>query len=53
MNASSASSPPALELRSIVKEYEQNRVLKGVSLTVRQGEIHALVGENGAGNPPS
>jgi len=49
MNASSASSPPALELRSIVKEYEQNRVLKGVSLTVRQGEIHALVGENGAG----
>src|SRR6267143_1701793 len=41
--------PPALELRSIVKEYEQNRVLKGVSLSVREGEIHALVGENGAG----
>src|SRR3989441_13283107 len=49
MHASATASPPALELRSIVKEYEQNRVLKGVSLTVRQGEIHALVGENGAG----
>jgi len=45
----SSTGPPALELRSIIKEYEQNRVLKGVSLTVRQGEIHALVGENGAG----
>src|SRR5258705_253165 len=39
----------ALELRSVIKEYEQIRVLKGVSLTVREGEIHALVGENGAG----
>ncbi|TMQ55504.1 MAG: ATP-binding cassette domain-containing protein, partial [Candidatus Eisenbacteria bacterium] len=43
------SGAPALELRSIVKEYEGNRVLKGVSLSVRDGEIHALVGENGAG----
>lgn len=42
--------PPAvLELRDIVKEYEGNRVLKGVSLSVRPGTIHALVGENGAG----
>src|SRR5256885_8685466 len=41
--------PPALELRSVVKEYVGNRVLKGVSLSVREGEIHALVGENGAG----
>src|SRR5258706_883831 len=40
---------PALELRSVIKEYDQNRVLKGVSLSVREGEIHALVGENGAG----
>src|SRR5258705_2162149 len=40
---------PALELRSVVKEYVGNRVLKGVSLSVREGEIHALVGENGAG----
>src|SRR2546428_2981176 len=49
MHASATASPPALELRGIIKEYEQNRVLKGVSLSVREGEIHALVGENGAG----
>src|SRR2546422_6703815 len=49
MTPPTASAAPALELRSIVKEYEQNRVLKGVSLSVREGEIHALVGENGAG----
>ncbi len=40
---------PILELRRITKEYEGNRVLKGVSLAVRPGTIHALVGENGAG----
>jgi len=40
---------PALELRGITKEFEGNRVLKGVSLSVRPGEVHALVGENGAG----
>ncbi|MGE5174861.1 MAG: sugar ABC transporter ATP-binding protein, partial [Hyphomicrobiales bacterium] len=46
---STTSGRPALELRDIVKEYEGNRVLKGVSLSVAAGEIHALVGENGAG----
>ena len=40
---------PVLDLRGITKEYEGNRVLKGVSLAVRAGTIHALVGENGAG----
>lgn len=40
---------PVLELRSITKEYEGNRVLRGVSLSVASGEIHALIGENGAG----
>lgn len=40
---------PVLELRDIIKEYEGNRVLKGVSLEVRPGTIHALLGENGAG----
>ncbi|WP_422446208.1 sugar ABC transporter ATP-binding protein [Thermoanaerobacterium sp. DL9XJH110] len=38
-----------LEMRNIEKEFFGNRVLKGVSMTVRAGEIHALVGENGAG----
>ncbi len=39
----------ALEMKDIVKEYYGNRVLKGVSLSVKPGEIHALLGENGAG----
>jgi simple sugar transport system ATP-binding protein len=46
---STTSGPPALELRAVTKEFEGNRVLRGVSLEVRAGEIHALVGENGAG----
>src|SRR2546423_10468673 len=40
---------PVLELRDITKDFDANRVLKGVSLAVAPGEIHALVGENGAG----
>jgi simple sugar transport system ATP-binding protein len=42
-------SAPVLDLRDVAKSYEGNRVLKGVSLAVRAGTIHALVGENGAG----
>lgn len=38
-----------LEMKCIEKEYFGNKVLKGVTLTVKPGEIHALVGENGAG----
>ena len=49
MSPPGSTNPPALELRNVVKAYEGNRVLKGVSLSVREGEIHALVGENGAG----
>ncbi|MDR1765414.1 MAG: sugar ABC transporter ATP-binding protein [Lachnospiraceae bacterium] len=38
-----------LELRGIEKEFPGVKALKGVSFTVRPGEIHALCGENGAG----
>lgn len=38
-----------LELRGITKDYSGNPVLKGIDLSVKSGEIHALVGENGAG----
>jgi len=42
-------SPPVLEMRQISKSFVGLRVLKNVSLTVRAGEVHALMGENGAG----
>lgn len=38
-----------LELRGIKKSFGNIAVLHGVDLTVRAGEIHALLGENGAG----
>ena len=41
--------PPALALDSIVKSFPGVHALRGVSLAVRPGTVHALVGENGAG----
>ena len=38
-----------LKMDNISKTYFGNKVLKGVHLSVRPGEIHALMGENGAG----
>ncbi|WUL62593.1 sugar ABC transporter ATP-binding protein [Streptomyces sp. NBC_00344] len=36
-------------MRSIVKTFPGVRALSGVSLTVAEGEVHAVCGENGAG----
>lgn len=38
-----------LQMSGIEKEYYGNKVLKGIDLNIRPGEILALVGENGAG----
>lgn len=38
-----------LETHKLVKEYRQRRVVSGVSITVRPGEIIGLLGPNGAG----
>jgi putative multiple sugar transport system ATP-binding protein len=38
-----------LEMRNITKTFPGVKALDNVSFEVRQGEIHALVGENGAG----
>lgn len=38
-----------LEMRGIVKTFPGVKALRGVELLVRQGEIHAVMGENGAG----
>ena len=41
--------PALLEMRGITKEFPGVKALDGVSLTVRAGTVHALMGENGAG----
>ena len=38
-----------LEMKNIVKEFPGVKALDGVSLTVKKGSVHALMGENGAG----
>ena len=42
-------SNPILELRGVDKRFGAVQVLHGVDLTVRAGEVTALVGDNGAG----
>jgi ABC-2 type transport system ATP-binding protein len=39
----------AIETKGLTKAFKNNRVLKGVDLAVRRGEIFALLGSNGAG----
>ncbi len=42
-------SVPLLEARGITKVFGDLRANDGVDLVIREGEIHALLGENGAG----
>jgi ribose transport system ATP-binding protein len=44
-----AAAPPIMALRGIRKSFGAVRALNGVDLTIRPGEVHAIVGENGAG----
>ena len=40
---------PIIEARNIIKRFGGALAVDGVSVSVRPGEIHAVVGENGAG----
>ncbi|HET7582398.1 MAG TPA: ABC transporter ATP-binding protein [Candidatus Limnocylindria bacterium] len=48
-SASGGSRPPVLEMRGITKRYPGVLANDAIDLQVREGEIHALLGENGAG----
>ncbi|MGG5371610.1 ATP-binding cassette domain-containing protein [Enterococcus sp. AZ196] len=40
---------PVLEISNLSKSVDKNQVLSSVSLSIREGEIYALLGKNGAG----
>lgn len=40
---------PAMEVRDLHFSYGKNRILKGVSLKIREGEITTIMGANGCG----
>jgi ABC-type uncharacterized transport system ATPase subunit len=46
---SPSSQDSVVAMRGIVKRFGQTTALAGVDLTVKRGEVHAVVGENGAG----
>jgi ribose transport system ATP-binding protein len=49
MSGTQQSNPIALKISNVWKHFDGVAALKDVSLEVKQGEIHALLGENGAG----
>jgi simple sugar transport system ATP-binding protein len=49
VTSDTADAPIAIQLTNIVKRFPGVVANDGVNLTVRQGSVHAIVGENGAG----
>ncbi|WP_155973872.1 amino acid ABC transporter ATP-binding protein [Streptococcus ruminantium] len=41
--------PVILEIKNLKKSYGQNQVLKGISVTVKQGEVISIIGSSGSG----
>src|SRR5450432_4635813 len=44
-----SASLPVLELRGVTKRYGNVAVLRGIDFDLLEGEVHGLIGENGAG----
>lgn len=49
LDAEPSAEPLALDLQGVSKDFSGRRVLSGVDLQVRPGEVHGLVGQNGSG----
>ena len=49
MSETAQARPVLLEMKDISKTFGASKALSHVSLSVRAGEVHALMGENGAG----
>ena len=49
MDATAAESPPVLEVRNLHLSFGANEVLKGISLSVPEGGILAIIGPSGSG----
>jgi branched-chain amino acid transport system ATP-binding protein/branched-chain amino acid transport system permease protein len=47
--SAASASAPLLELRNVLKKFDELTVLNGVSFQINRGEIVALIGPNGAG----
>jgi branched-chain amino acid transport system ATP-binding protein len=41
--------PPALEIKSLYKNFGPAEIIRGVDLQIPKGELHAIIGPNGAG----